>query len=146
VAWGAIHGGFLCFEHWRRTRREALGLPDPPDTRARRIRARVITFNVVCFAWIFFRAESFTKAGELIGRLLDPSSWLEPAPLVTVGVVLAIAVGILEQYVPRDVWGRLMARFSRVAPVAQGVLLGVALLLINTMGPRGVAPFIYFRF
>ena len=39
-----------------------------------------------------------------------------------------------------------MARFSRLSPVAQGVVLGFALLLINTMGPRGVAPFIYFRF
>jgi hypothetical protein len=25
-------------------------------------------------------------------------------------------------------------------------LLGVVLLITNTMGPRGVAPFIYFRF
>ena len=40
----------------------------------------------------------------------------------------------------------MMARFSRLSPVAQGVTLGFALLIINTMGPRGVAPFIYFRF
>jgi len=48
--------------------------------------------------------------------------------------------------VPRDTWGRLMARFSKLAPVAQGLMLGASLLVINTMGPRGVAPFIYFRF
>ena len=146
VVWGAIHGTFLCVEHWRRTRRTARGLPDPPDTRVRRVGARLITFTIVCFAWIFFRSESFATAEQMLGRLLDPAYWLDPAPLVTVGVLLAIAAGILEQYVPRETWGRLMARFSRLAPVAQGLMLGASLLVINTMGPRGVAPFIYFRF
>ena len=146
VVWGAIHGTFLCVEHWRRTRRTARGLPHPPDTRVRRVGARLITFTIVCFAWIFFRSESFATAEQMLGRLLDPAYWLDPAPLVTVGVLLAIAAGILEQYVPRETWGRLMARFSRLAPVAQGLMLGASLLVINTMGPRGVAPFIYFRF
>ena len=146
VVWGAIHGTFLCLEHWRRSRRATRGLPDPPDTRVRRVGARLITFTIVCFAWIFFRSESFATAEQMLGRLLDPAYWLDPAPLVTVGVLLAIAAGILEQYVPRETWGRLMARFSRLAPVAQGLMLGASLLVINTMGPRGVAPFIYFRF
>jgi alginate O-acetyltransferase complex protein AlgI len=146
VVWGGIHGTFLCIEHARRSRRERLSLPDPPDTRARRIAGRVITFNIVCFAWVFFRAESFTNAGDILGRVVDFSSWTEPAPLVTVGVLLAIAAGMVEQYIPRDVMGRAMARFSRLAPVAQGAVLGVTLLITNTMGPSGVAPFIYFRF
>jgi len=146
VVWGAIHGTFLCIEHWRRARRETRSLPDPPDTRARRVGARLITFTIVCFAWIFFRSESFSTAEQMLGRLFDPAYWFEPAPLVTVGVLLAITAGILEQYVPRDTWGRLMARFSNLAPVAQGLMLGASLLVINTMGPRGVAPFIYFRF
>jgi hypothetical protein len=30
--------------------------------------------------------------------------------------------------------------------MAQGAVLGVALLVTNTMGPAGVAPFIYFKF
>lgn len=42
--------------------------------------------------------------------------------------------------------GRAMAAFARFSPVTQGVALGVVLLLTNTLGPRGVAPFIYFRF
>ena len=57
-----------------------------------------------------------------------------------------ITVGIGGQYVPRDVTNRLMARFSRLSPVAMGVVIGFVLLVINTLGPRGVAPFIYFRF
>jgi hypothetical protein len=39
-----------------------------------------------------------------------------------------------------------MAQFSRLSPAVQGVVLGFGLLFINVLGPRGVAPFIYFRF
>jgi hypothetical protein len=65
---------------------------------------------------------------------------------VTGSVLLAIAVGIGSQYIPRDVTGRVMAAFSRLSPVGAGVVLGLSLVVINTMGPRGVAPFIYFNF
>jgi D-alanyl-lipoteichoic acid acyltransferase DltB (MBOAT superfamily) len=146
VVWGGIHGFYLSVEHWRRSRRERLQLPEPPDTATRRWTQRLVTFNLVCFAWVFFRSESLSNALELLGRLVDPSHWFEPAPLVTIGVLLAIAAGILEQYVPRAAWGRAMSRFSYFAPVAQGLVLGLVILVTNTMGPRGVAPFIYFRF
>jgi hypothetical protein len=61
-------------------------------------------------------------------------------------VLLAIGAGLAEQYIPRDAVARAMAAFSRLSPIAQGVTLGFVLLITNTMGPRGVAPFIYFRF
>ncbi len=146
VVWGAIHGFFLCLDHFRHARRAELGRPDPPDTVRRRVARRLVTFHIVCFAWIFFRAESFETAGDLLGRIVDPSHWFDAAPLISVGVLLAIAAGIGEQYIPKHTMARAMASFSRLVPVAQGLVLGLALLVINTMGPSGVAPFIYFRF
>jgi D-alanyl-lipoteichoic acid acyltransferase DltB (MBOAT superfamily) len=146
IVWGAIHGFFLCVDHFRHTRRVSLGLPELRDTLKRRIVRRVVTFHIVCFAWIFFRAESFENAGDVLGRLVDPSHWFDAAPLISIGVLLAIVVGLAEQYIPHDTMANTMARFSRLAPVAQGLILGVALLVTNTMGPSGVAPFIYFRF
>ncbi|MEX2256102.1 MAG: MBOAT family protein [Acidimicrobiia bacterium] len=146
VVWGAIHGLYLSVEHWRRGRRLRRNLPEPADTATRRWVQRFITFNLVCLAWVFFRSESMSNAFDLLGRIIDPSHWFEPAPLITLGVVLAIAAGLVEQYVPRAAYARAMARFSFFTPVVQGVVLGVALLLTNTMGPSGVAPFIYFRF
>ena len=146
VVWGAIHGGFLSIEHFRRSRREARGLADPPDTFLRRVGARLVTFHIVCLAWVFFRAESFTNAGEVLGRLVDPSHWLDHAPLVKLGVLLAIAVGIGEQYIPRALLGRGIAAFSRMTPIAQGAALAVVLLLVDSLGPQGFAPFIYFQF
>jgi D-alanyl-lipoteichoic acid acyltransferase DltB (MBOAT superfamily) len=145
VVWGGIHGGFLSFEHWRRERRLERGLPEPADTALRRAGRRFVTFQIVCFAWVFFRAESFSNAWEMLGRLL-PWHWFEAAPAVKLSIILAIAAGIGSQYIPKDAMSRGMAAFSRLSPVAQGVALGFVLLMTNTLGPRGVAPFIYFRF
>jgi len=110
-------------------------------TRASR---RVLTFHIVCFAWVFFRAESFQTSFDVLGRLV--SGWGDPSPLVTRSVLLVIAIGIGAQYVPKQTLGRAMALFSRASPAAQGVALGVGLLFVDTLGPSGVAPFIYFQF
>ena len=40
----------------------------------------------------------------------------------------------------------LQARVSQLRPVVMGIVFAIALFVIVTMGPQGVAPFIYFRF
>ena len=52
----------------------------------------------------------------------------------------------LQQYLPARFTYAVMDRFGRLPVVAQAAVLAVALMLTNTMGPEGVAPFIYFRF
>jgi hypothetical protein len=60
--------------------------------------------------------------------------------------VLAILVGILGQYIRPGVLGGALAGFQRMPVVAQAATVAVCLTVINTLGPEGVAPFIYFRF
>ena len=75
-----------------------------------------------------------------------PTNWGAPSPEVTLGVVLAIVVGIGAQYVPFRVFGGIMTWFSRLHPALQALALGIALLVTDALGPEGVAPFIYFQF
>jgi alginate O-acetyltransferase complex protein AlgI len=135
VVWGGIHGVGLAIER-------ALGWR--PTSAAARSVGRVLTFHVVCFGWIFFRADSFTRAGQVLERLF--TAWGRPSPLVTTSVVLAILVGIAGQYVRPGAIGRVVAGFERLPAVAQGACVAVVLVVIDTLGPEGVAPFIYFRF
>jgi alginate O-acetyltransferase complex protein AlgI len=141
VAWGAIHGTALVAERWWTGRP---GRVERPPTAWRRAAQRFVTFQVVCFAWIFFRADSFADARDVITQLF--TAWGEPSPLVTGGVLVAIAVGIGSQYLPRRLPLVLMARFSRLPVPAQAAVLSLALLATHAMGPEGVAPFIYFQF
>ena len=121
-----------------------LGLPAPDNRPSTVWRQRIITFHVVCLGWVFFRADSFGNAWDMLGRL--GADWGGPSPLVTIGVLIAVAFGIGVQYVPGRVLGSLISGFSRLSPVAQAAILGVALMATNAMGPQGVAPFIYYRF
>jgi alginate O-acetyltransferase complex protein AlgI len=135
VVWGGIHGAGLCIER-------ALGYR--PETARARWLGRIVTFHVVCFAWIFFRADSFARAGQVLERLF--TAWGQPSPLVTTSVVLAILVGIVGQYIRPGVLSGVLATFQRMPVVAQAATVAVCLTVINTLGPEGVAPFIYFRF
>ena len=144
VVWGGIHGVGLACERFVRDRRVARGLPEPPDTARRRWVGRIFTSHVVCFAWIFFRASSFERAGEVITQLF--TAWGRPSPLVTTSVLVAILVGIGGQYIRPTTFARVMQGFQRLPAVAQAASLAVGLMIIDTLGPQGVAPFIYFRF
>jgi D-alanyl-lipoteichoic acid acyltransferase DltB (MBOAT superfamily) len=135
VVWGGIHGLGLAVER-------ALGWR--PHTRAQQWLGRVITFHLVCLAWIFFRADSFSTARDVIVRLFD--AWGQSSPLVTTSVVLAILVGVVGQYFRPTAVASLLVGFRRLPVLAQAACVAVALTVINTLGPTGVAPFIYFRF
>jgi alginate O-acetyltransferase complex protein AlgI len=144
VAWGGIHGTGLVLQRLRQDLRRARGRPEPANTLARRVVGRLVTFHVVCFAWIFFRADSFGRAWAVITQLV--TAWGQPSPLVTSSVLLAIGVGIGSQYVPAAVITGLLRGFGRLGLVPQAACLAVGLMLVDTLGPPGVAPFIYFRF
>jgi alginate O-acetyltransferase complex protein AlgI len=143
VIWGGLHGAWLAIGRYRREH----GLSTDAVTGPQLWWKRVLTFNLVCFAWIFFRAGSengLSTAGDVIARLFD--NWGAPSPLVTGGVVLAIVVGIGTQYLPARIPQAIMSWFSRRQVAVQVVVLALTLMVSRTMGPQGVAPFIYFQF
>jgi alginate O-acetyltransferase complex protein AlgI len=109
----------------------------------RQIWQRVATFHLVCLGWVFFRADSFGTALTLLRRLVTAFG---PTPLVTPLVVVAIAFGIGVQYLPKDLPDRVSDLLSSLRPMALGAALGISLFVITTLGPQGVAPFIYYRF
>jgi D-alanyl-lipoteichoic acid acyltransferase DltB (MBOAT superfamily) len=144
VIWGGIHGLGQTVGHFRRSRREARGLAAQPTGPLAVAWQRFATFQVVCFAWIFFRANTFNDALTLVGRLF--TTWGQAAPLVRWPVVLAVVGALGMQYLPRDLPARAQAAFASLGLVAKGAVLAGCLLVITTLGPPGVAPFIYYRF
>jgi D-alanyl-lipoteichoic acid acyltransferase DltB (MBOAT superfamily) len=131
VVWGGIHGVGLAVERrWG-------------AVRASPWVQRLVTFHVVCVAWVFFRAESFAGARDVLWRLV--TGWTGDLAVNRV-VVLTIVASLAVQFVPRDAGRRALAGFSRLAPAAQAACLAMGLLVIDVLGPQGVAPFIYFQF
>jgi D-alanyl-lipoteichoic acid acyltransferase DltB (MBOAT superfamily) len=148
VFWGGIHGIGLALERALPSIANAMRfptsvptlIPQPLKTTA----AHVVTFHVVCLAWVFFRAPDLGTAFAVLGRLFagGPSTGI-----VTPAIVLIIAAALAVQWLPSGTGARLRTAFVTLPAYAQGVSLGALLLVVAAVsGGQGVAPFIYFRF
>jgi alginate O-acetyltransferase complex protein AlgI len=136
VVWGTLHGAFLLVERFAR---HVVAWRPPLWLR------RVVVFHGVCLAWIFFRADTFHDAIDIIGRI---GTWAggNATELLGPAVVLAILAGILTQLTPSNLTSEVGVIWTRLPVLAQGVSCGLVLMAVSTLGPQGVAPFIYFRF
>ena len=104
----------------------------------------LVTFNVVCLAWVFFRAPTVDVALDILHQIA--TGWSTPAQLVT-PLLLAVIAGMLAaQWVPQRAIDQLTQRFSFLPLVAQAGALAVGFFLLDVLGPQGVAEFIYFQF
>ncbi len=137
VVWGGLHGAVLVVHReWkRRVQLPSWGV-------AGRLIGTVATFYFVCFAWIFFRAQSFGDAATLVkGYLLlqdNGPKTLDPALLAAFGA-LAIVHALYRRGWPQ----RLVSGLPGWA-FATGY--GAAAALALSFVPLRAAPFIYFQF
>ncbi len=139
VAWGAAHGLLLVAER-------ALGRLPWPQGLPRGVSVGVrwfVTFHLVCATWVLFRAETIGDAGAVFERLLAGSG---PAPLLTVTLVAVIAVTLATQFMPDELSARWRDGFARANPAIQVAAGALVLTVVDSFGPDGVAPFIYFQF
>ena len=144
VLWGGLHGTYLVGERavsaWWGGREDR---PVVPAALAAALRW-LLTFNLVCAAWIVFRADSISTARTILGRIVTAAAG--STTLVTGLVVATVAAALASQLVPDHRTRALRVRFSRLEWGAQAALLAAGLTAIAVLGPDGVAPFIYFRF
>jgi D-alanyl-lipoteichoic acid acyltransferase DltB (MBOAT superfamily) len=159
LAWGGLHGLYLVLSTWARPARERLaqltGLAAHP--RLRRLMGVLITFALVAYAWIFFRANTFGDAvfisqhlfsgwGSLGGRgtatlLLEFSQHYRPELAVA---AFSVFIMLLVEYFGRA--RSLQAWISaQTASVRWAGYTGL-LLLILYLGVFNSTSFIYFQF
>jgi alginate O-acetyltransferase complex protein AlgI len=138
VVWGALHGLYLVGE--RGAKRLAAGSP-LWDTRPARAFLMLLTFALVCFAWVFFRATSFPQAFRITLAMLGGGSGAVHAELlaalIPVGALVLVHAALrdttLETVVERASW-----------PARTAALLAMLLSLVLFSGIDRA--FIYFQF
>jgi D-alanyl-lipoteichoic acid acyltransferase DltB (MBOAT superfamily) len=132
VLWGTFHGVCLCLEHAFGGRFRLPGWL-----------RWLVTFNLVVFAWILFRSPTVQIFWQVIKQF---ASWGSPT-LWTAPVLVAVAVAIGLQLLPKRDTEAAEVRLGKLSPVLLGAALGVLILLVAATVPsQGVPPFIYFRF
>jgi len=70
VAWGALHGVYLCINHAWSHYGPAVA---PRFTRLAGMAAFILTFLSVVVAWVLFRADSMASAVSILSRMASPS-------------------------------------------------------------------------
>ena len=148
ILWGGLHGVALALHK--------LWLGIVPGAKAlgrdmpwwRRLPGIVLTFHIVCFGWLFFRAPSMQSAGLMLHQIFEA---FDPAliPQVLTGylpVFGLIALGYLLHLMP-DCVDRLFSRAVAGAPLLVQVLLVAAVVwCVMQIKSSDIQPFIYFQF
>ena len=150
VAWGALHGFYQIFAIWTKRFRDFItkflgitkrkGLDDFIDI--------LFTIILVCFAWIFFRANSITDAFLVIQRIFSfiPAKQLNLFYFtsdfyVAIGTIaLLFSIEILEE--KYNLWSKL----QNIPKAFKWVLFIGLILSIFILGKWEDIDFLYFQF
>ena len=128
---------------------EAFAKPDPPVWRrwASTAVKAIVTFHLVCFAWIFFRADSLSLAVGYLERLvslapageLETLNWLGARTTILLAVLLCIEL-------PQRFTGR-QTVFAEWHWSARALVYSALVVVILVCGGVDAnVPFIYFQF
>lgn len=160
VIWGGLHGLYQVIGHFTKAPREKLLalLKIDKDCRAVHIIKRINTFILVSFAWIFFRANSFSDLSLLLSKLFTDwrvdlsyfASTLESMEFTAISAITAIfSILILDRL---DVGGLshrekdgITVRERSAARYVYTVW-AIALAWLLLMLGDGASSFIYFQF
>ena len=140
LLWGGLHGIGLAIE---RAVGKALGA-----TKARPFHPGIVpTVIFAAIAWIPFRLGTGHLEPEECAEVLRAFGRVgQPATLATASALVALALGFLAQFADGDRLDGLSARLARLPSAALAIVSALLLTIALGLGPRGIAPFIYFQF
>lgn len=130
VLWGTFHGAWLAVHR-------ALATPTPHTPAWLR---RVVTFHLVCFGWVLFRAPTLATVGSIVHALGAVQPMSGPFPIgVGALIVSGFTLHALTSRIEAD------AYWLRAPRVVQGAILGAVLLMVGAFSAQSQR-FIYFQF
>ena len=140
VFWGAFHGTLLAFERWLGKRSVYEGLPRP---------GRIgITFLLMLFSWVLFRADDLTGAIAYYRAMLGMSPAGSLAPLLAAVIytpyhliVLAVCSVLVFQPLQAHDWAQSPVTWGRTA-----VMVPMFVFCLMAMFSQAFNPFLYFQF
>jgi D-alanyl-lipoteichoic acid acyltransferase DltB (MBOAT superfamily) len=147
IIWGAIHGAALALHklamqlfHFR---------PNGDDMPAwKRLLSILFTFHIVCFAWIFFRADSLQTASLVISQIFnhfEPQLFLQFVSGYPT-IIILMATGYIIHFMPKKIDLALQTKVTQMPLWAKATLLSAAIFIVVQMKSADIVPFIYFQF
>ncbi len=152
VIWGALHGFYLIFAIWtdklRLRANQLLGITKIPWVY--QLSQILVTFVLVYFAWIFFRANNTTDAFLIIkkhfiftgeGSNINLFTFSKDLWVAIASITILIVIESLEEYK-----GLSTVMRNRLSRPVKWAILSVIIAAIILMGIWQEADFLYFQF
>ena len=142
VLWGFLHGVALALDKLFRT------YVIVPKTFLMRALGVLLTFHFVSFCWIFFRAQDFATATEMLSRIFQnfegaiAIQWISGYAFVFALIVF----GYLTHFIPAKWNTRSETILSRAPIIAQSLALVFVIWMVIQVKSAEIQPFIYFQF
>jgi D-alanyl-lipoteichoic acid acyltransferase DltB (MBOAT superfamily) len=144
IFWGGMHGlGLVIDKLWRKITKGRLS-----ENRIAKVLGWFITLHFVVALWVFFRADSFQTAVQILQQIFTPSSWpliltfLQTRMLFVVLLIAAIAI----HAVPSTRFSKIEDAYIRTPFIVKAVAFVVLVQVIIQIQGTDVQPFIYFQF
>ena len=145
VIWGGIHGvGLALHKLWSRyvPTFEFVG------SSWRKLIGAILTFNLVCFSWIFFRSESMESAKQMLNQIFNRFGGVSMVEIVKSYnlIFLLILIGFAIHWLPFGFKEWCRGKFIDANILVKGLVILVVVVLIIQFRTADIQPFIYFRF
>lgn len=148
IIWGAVNGFYLVFaivsEKWRNKFGRLIGLNRMPGTnKALQI---IITFLLVCFSWIFFRANSVQDAFLIVNKIFSFSGDIYyPNFQQLFYSISAIAILLLIEF-RQNYYFKTPLPFKSGYWISEQLAYSALLIITLAIGVFDGGQFIYFQF
>lgn len=147
IVWGGMHGLALALDKAKNEWLQKIGF-----TRYRslwyKIGGWLFTFHLVAFCWIFFRANSFESAINVLKQIVWNFNGALLPNLIKgyLGVFMLFAIGMLIHFIPDGVEVKIKKVITLSPAFLQAALLALVIYAVFQIRSAEVQPFIYFQF
>ncbi len=148
ILWGALHGAALAVHKFVMGRFHSFRKVGSEMKPWRRALGVFLTFHLVCFGWIFFRADSLQKVGEILSQIFTAFHAEVFTQFVCgyKGVFTLMVVGYVLHFTPKSAGNALQGLLTRAPLVVEAAVLAAMIFVVVQLKSAGVQPFIYFQF
>ncbi len=148
ILWGGIHGVSLAFHKFLMGRFAVFKQSGDQMPFLHRIAGIAVTFHLVCFAWIFFRAGTMQIAGDMLTQIFTNFHPEVFTQFLTgyKGVFSLMLAGYVLHFMPKRAELAVQGVVTRSPLVVQALMLVILIFIVVQVKSAGVQPFIYFQF
>ena len=148
MLWGGVHGIALAVHKFVMNRFGSFKTEGREMSPFRRVLGVIFTFHLVCFGWIFFRADSVQVGFEMLNQIFTDFRADIFMQFVTgyKEIFFLLIFGYIIHFIPKRVDNQIKQIVICSPLVLQALYLIIAIFIVVQVKGAGIVPFIYFQF